>query len=412
MRPYLRAANVDWGGLKLAHVKCMNFTDHESTIYRLAKNDILLTEASGSPDEVGKSAMWAEEVPDCCFQNTLIRVRSRGVNPRYLYQLLTFEARRGAFVAGSRGVGINHLGSSRISTWPILLPPLVEQGRILQVLDTYTSMLDAASTLVKLASARVNAVQRSVVQQAYLEAIFNGRTEPVSAVAEVRGGIQKQQKRIPRANAHPFLRVANVGRGHLNLTDMHNIELFEGEGSRFVLVDGDLLVVEGNGSPTQIGRAALWRNEIPRATHQNHLIRVRPQGALSPEYLELIWNSAPIAEQLLRIASSSSGLYTLSTSKVSSIRIPVPSLSTQLRLVERVREVLRDTQRLAVTVDNAERRGGALRLSILAAANNGLLVDQDPTDEPADVLLARIRAEREAAKPKPRKPRARKATTT
>jgi len=59
----------------------------------------------------------------------------------------------------------------------------------------------------------------------------------------------------------------------------------------------------------------------------------------------------------------------------------------------------------------AEQRTASLRSSLLAAAFNGELVDQDPTDESADVLLARIRAEREAAGPQPRKPRARKVTT-
>jgi type I restriction enzyme S subunit len=84
MRPYLRAANVDWTGLKLEDVKEMNFTDDEMEIYRLKRGDIVLGEASGSAGEVGKPALWNNEIEECAFQNTLLRVRSQSAEPRYL----------------------------------------------------------------------------------------------------------------------------------------------------------------------------------------------------------------------------------------------------------------------------------------------------------------------------------------
>lgn len=58
MRPYVRAANVGWSGLKLDDVKEMNFTDAEMDTYRLMAGDLLLGEASGSATEVGKPAIW------------------------------------------------------------------------------------------------------------------------------------------------------------------------------------------------------------------------------------------------------------------------------------------------------------------------------------------------------------------
>ncbi|MEU1495375.1 restriction endonuclease subunit S [Streptomyces sp. NPDC005776] len=153
-------------------------------------------------------------------------------------------------------------------------------------------------------------------------------------VAEVTGGIQKQQKRRPVKNVFPFLRVANVGRGSLDLSAVHEVELFDGEIDRFRLQFGDLLVVEGNGSPDQIGRAATWQDEIKDAVHQNHLIRVRPWDALSSNYLELMWNSRLVADQLMRVAQSTSGLYTLSTSKLKRVELPLPPLAEQHRIVE------------------------------------------------------------------------------
>src|SRR5688500_18949689 len=72
MRPYMRAANVTWHGIDVTDVKEMDFTPSEYETYGLRRDDILLGEASGSPDEVGKAAIWRDEFPGACFQNTLI----------------------------------------------------------------------------------------------------------------------------------------------------------------------------------------------------------------------------------------------------------------------------------------------------------------------------------------------------
>ncbi|MFF9396647.1 restriction endonuclease subunit S [Streptomyces griseoluteus] len=159
-------------------------------------------------------------------------------------------------------------------------------------------------------------------------------------IAEVQGGIQKQQKRRPVDNKFPFLRVANVASGALDLREVHEVELFEGELERFALRAGDLLVVEGNGSVSQLGRAARWNGEIENCVHQNHLIRVRPGPAISAKFLELLWNSPAVSEQLRGAAASTSGLHTLSTAKLKRVSIALPPLEEQRRIVAALEEQL------------------------------------------------------------------------
>jgi len=159
-----------------------------------------------------------------------------------------------------------------------------------------------------------------------------------ATVAEVQGGIQKQPKRRPTVNHYPFLRVANVLRGRLDLREVHEIELFDGELEKFRLCVGDLLVVEGNGSPDQIGRAAHWHGDIEDCVHQNHLIRVRPAAAIDSKYLTHYWNASRTTEYLRSIASSTSGLYVLTAAKVRGVRIPLPPLEEQRRIVAAVEE--------------------------------------------------------------------------
>ena len=233
----------------------------------------------------------------------------------------------------------------------------------------------------------------------------------VAQVAQIQGGIQKQPKRAPADSPFPYLRVANVLRGSLDLEEVHRIELFSGELDKLRLFSGDLLIVEGNGSPSQIGRMAIWKGEIEDCVHQNHIIRARLYGGLIPQYAESYWNSPIGTSEVSKVASSTSGLYTLSVSKVSGLPIPLPPLTEQRRIVAEVGRRLSVIQRTEAAVEANLARAERLRQSILKQAFSGKLVPQDPNDEPASVLLERIRAEREAAasaaKPKRRAKRRR-----
>ncbi|MDM1786374.1 restriction endonuclease subunit S [Acinetobacter bereziniae] len=144
----------------------------------------------------------------------------------------------------------------------------------------------------------------------------------------IKGGIQKKPSRAPVNNKFPFLRVANVYRSQLNLDDIHEIELFEGEIERYKLEKGDLLIVEGNGSLTEIGRCAIWDGSIPNAVHQNHLIRARPIHVLS-QYLETWLNSSDGINYMAKLAVTTSGLYSLSVGKIAKIPVPLPPLNEQ-----------------------------------------------------------------------------------
>ena len=193
------------------------------------------------------------------------------------------------------------------------------------------------------------------------------------------------------------------------MEEVHDIELFPGELNKLRLVSGDLLIVEGNGSPSQIGRMAIWKGEIEDCVHQNHIIRARLYTGIVSQYVESYWNSPTGASQVSRVASSTSGLYTLSVSKVSDLPIPIPPLAEQRRIVAEVERRLSVIQQTEATVEASLARADRLRQSILKQAFSGKLVPQDPGDEPASVLLERIKAERaqaQAQTPAPRKGRA------
>lgn len=194
---------------------------------------------------------------------------------------------------------------------------------------------------------------------------------PLGEIAQIQGGIQKQAKRRPDKNPYPFLRVANVTASGLDLNEVHTIELFGEEIKKFRLARGDLLVVEGNGSPDQVGRAALWDESIPDAVHQNHLIRVRPGPRILPEYLGLVWNTPKTRERLTSVASSTSGLHTLSVSKLRRVELPVPPLDEQRRIVEILEEHLSHLDAAIRLIGTARRRLDTLSRSFRQRAIDG-----------------------------------------
>ena len=320
-----------------------------------------------------------------------------GVDSRFLlYQLLSHE-----FVSQlnpqQTGTSYPAVRDRDVRAMGILIAPTAEQERIVAAIEEHFSRLDALEFTLQKDLQQLETLTSTTL----VEAFHSNRNVPphwnwttIGDVAEIRGGIQKQPKRRPNENPAPFLRVANVLRGELLLDEVHQIELFDGELEKYRLRAGDLLVVEGNGSPQQIGRAACWEDEIAGCVHQNHLIRVRPGPRLASRYLALYWNAPHTASTLRDVASSTSGLYTLSTQKVKSIPIPLAPLPEQWSIVEEVDQQLGICGRLEQSIRRALDRLQLVRLAVLAAAFSGRLVPQDPTDEPASVLLESIAASR------------------
>ena len=166
MRPYMRAANVTWKGISLHDVKEMDFTPEEFETYALRRGDLLLSEASGSASEVGKPAVWNDEVPDCCFQNTLIRVRAPEPLVPFLHLHFYKDALTGEFARAARGVGIHHLGAKTLSDWEVHLPPRDEQRRIVQIVDSYFTRLDGVAATLERVRRNLKRYRASILKAA------------------------------------------------------------------------------------------------------------------------------------------------------------------------------------------------------------------------------------------------------
>ena len=429
------------------------FTDVKKGLTPFSEGDLLFAKITPSMEN-GKIAVAKGLIGGIGFGSTEFHVARPHAEmaSEYLLFFLMQQAVRDEAKSNMTGTaGQRRVPTDYFASLPFPLPPLPEQRRIVEEIEKQFTRLDAAVEALRAAQAKLKRYRASV-----LNAAVTGRLVPTEAslaraegrdyehastlleriakerqaeeernkprrkrpkpapvdtsslpelpegwtwarlahVSEVQGGIQKQPKRRPLRNAFPFLRVANVLRGRLDLREVHEIELFSKELETLRLVSGDLLIVEGNGSPSQIGRMAIWKGEITNCVHQNHIIRARPSFGIDGGFIEMYWNSPRGSSRVLDVASSTSGLYTLSTSKVGYIPISLPPLAEQRRIVAEVERRLSGVQQAEAAVEANLKRAERLRQAILKRAFEGRLVPQDPDDEPAAVLLERIRTEK------------------
>jgi len=313
------------------------------------------------------------------------------------------------------------------------IPPINEQRRIMAKIEELFSELDRGVESLTTAREQLKAYRQSVLKYAFEGKLTGEWREDnvkskaayqehkdgseleipddlseycadcwtwgkLSDVADITGGLTKNPKRSSLPLTMKYLRVANVYADRLELSEVSEIGVTEDEFDGVRLQRGDLLVVEGNGSVGQIGRVAMWEGELEDVGHQNHLIRVRLAPRMSPRFF-LSFLMSPLGRDLIvRKANSTSGLHTLSISKISSLPVPVPSTKEQEALVDALAAPMSAIEKQAEEIEGALVKCSALRQSILNQAFSGSLVPQDASDEPASVLLQRIRAEQEGAK--------------
>ncbi|WP_267749710.1 restriction endonuclease subunit S [Vibrio cholerae] len=222
-------------------------------------------------------------------------------------------------------------------------------------------------------------------------------------LGDIVSGVTKGTKRKADIAVRevPYLRVANVQRGFLNLDEIKTIPATESDIKKYTLVPGDILFNEG-GDRDKLGRGWVWYGEVENCIHQNHVFRMRAFVTdLVPEFIshhgntfgKLWFQSA--GKQTTNLASINKGI-------LQEFPVPLAPVIEQNKIIELLEEELtllakqEEYTLAALTASEAQRK------NILKSAFSGQLVPQDPNDEPASVLLEKIKQEREALAKKPK----------
>lgn len=327
-----------------------------------------------------------------------------GVNSWYLYHYLHQKSFRREATANFTGTaGQLRVPVAFMAGAEIPLPPTAEQARIVAKLEKLLEKVDDCRERLAKIPVILKRFRQSVLSAACsgrLTADFeeNQRRTGWSSgelvdFGKVSGGVTKNARRGSLPLQAPYISVGNVYENDLRLDDVGVIGVSKMEFDRTLLRTDDLLFVEGNGSIDQVGRVALWNDQIQPCLHQNHIIKFRSGINLSPKFA-LFWMMSPQGrDSLTEAAVSTAGLYNLSITKIEKLPIRCPPLPEQHEIVRRVEGLFALADKIEDRYKKAKEQVDKLTQSILAKAFRGELVPQDPNDEPASELLKRIKTE-------------------
>jgi type I restriction enzyme S subunit len=235
-------------------------------------------------------------------------------------------------IAMSRGSVNPYINWRDIAAYEFDLPPVNEQKRISDLLWA----LEGHCKQLRL-TADVTRAERIRLLDRLIGDALNQHSSPLSDIAEIRGGIQKGKSATGPTVERPYLRVANVQAGALDLTEVKTLVVSAGDADRYSLAVGDVLMTEG-GDIDKLGRGTVWRGEIPNCLHQNHVfaIRILNGSEVSPYWVSLHAESTHGRSYFRVAAKRTSNLASVNKTQVSAFPIGLPGADAERSALEAV----------------------------------------------------------------------------
>ena len=320
-----------------------------------------------------------------------------GIETKFIYFLLS-EAKE-TLIKNSTGTTFLAITSEKLRHISVNLPPLAEQGRIVAKIEELFADIDAGVENLKSVKNQIALYRQSVLKSAF---DFDASTFSAlkNLIDKVRYGTSKKCSTEENVNSMPVYRIPNIDfkKGVLDKTDLKFASFDDSEKSSLMLKSGDILIIRSNGSLNLVGRAALVYNTDTNGLYAGYLMRLRIKDTekLLPKFLLHFLNSGKARAYIEEKAKSTSGVNNINSEEISDLQIPVPTLAEQEKIVAEIESRFERADALETAVDRALNDAEKLKQVVLKKAFSGELVPQNPDDEPASVLLARIRAERAA----------------
>ncbi|MCB5195701.1 restriction endonuclease subunit S [Deefgea salmonis] len=276
------------------------------------------------------------------------------VQPTYLHYLLRSSPLIGVYNALSYGVRVGQwdMHYEDFKQIPIPLPPRVEQTRIVSFLDKKTAEIDTAIAMKQRLIELLQEQKSILINQAVTRGLnpdvtmrdsgvewigqipANWQTIPLKYVSSVQSGVTlgKSYSQLNGIKSYPYLRVANVQNGFLDLSDIAEINLPVRHAKNYFLKAEDILVTEG-GDIDKLGRGACWYGEIEECLHQNHVFAIRIIRTVLPEFVSLITGVAYARQYFTTTANKTTNLASTNKTKLGNLPLLVPPIDEQKNIL-------------------------------------------------------------------------------
>ena len=377
-----------------------NHCDFEVDERFIVHSGALLFAWSGTPGTSFGAHIW--NGPTAVLNQHIFRVRfdEADIDKRFLK--LAINSKLEELIGKAHGgVGLAHVTKGKFQATEILIPPLAEQRRIVAKLDALTAHLTRARAELD----RVPVLAERMRETAITTAFQGWERRPLEEVSnEIRYGFTASAE--PAGPGSKFLRITDIRNRQVDWSKVPFVQPEAKDIARCGLRTGDIVFAR---SGATVGKSFLVNDPPPDAVFASYLIRVRVNGDLIfPQIAAYYFQSGEYWEQI-KAGATGTGQPNFNGSKLAKLLVPVGSREDQSAAVRLIELAFARADRLEAEVAKARALLDRMEAAILARAFRGELVPQDPADEPATVLLDRIRAERAAA-PKPKRGRRKKAT--
>ncbi len=265
-------------------------------------------------------------------------------------------------------VGQQRVPPAYLANLRIPVPPLPEQQRIAALLDEAMADVAAARAAAEARLAAIEAIPAALLAEVFAVPASGWPVVSFGEVAAIRAGVTLGRS-LSNVGARdtPYLRVANVKDGYLDLDDVQQTPATPWEIEDLALKTGDLLLTEG-GDPDKLGRGAVWQGGIQQCIHQNHVYRARfDPDVVLPAFVSAQIGSGYGKAYFLRHAKQTTGIATINQTVLRAFPLLLPPLGEQQGIV----------------------RGLDARMSAVAAARAAALAELDAINALPAALLRR-----------------------
>ncbi|MBD2292008.1 restriction endonuclease subunit S [Anabaena sphaerica FACHB-251] len=286
------------------------------------------------------------------------------------------------------------LTADKLQKLKIPLPPLPEQKQIAAILEKCDRLRRTRRYSLQLSETFL----QSVFLEMFGDLITNQmgwRIKNLDDVADIASGVTKGQKFNGKQTVQvPYMRVANVQDGYLDLTDIKIIEALPQEVEQLKLQKGDILMTEG-GDYDKLGRGAIWHGQIENCIHQNHIFRVRTnRKIILPEFFAKLLLTQYTKLYFLQCSKQTTNLATINMTQLKALPVPLPPLPLQ----EKFAQIVQKHDRIRTQQREAERQAEHLFQTLLHRAFRGELTSSDCNE----VDISALSAENHPQQPKPK----------
>ncbi len=201
------------------------------------------------------------------------------------------------------------------------------------------SALDAQIEATEALVAKFDVTRTGLIRDLLAE-VADSSKKPLKELAIIGSGITLGREFSGTGTAeYPYLRVANVQDGRLELNEIKTIRIPIANAEKVMLQPGDVLMNEG-GDFDKLGRGAVWEGQIPNCLHQNHVFRVRcDQSMLLPGFLSL-WAASDFGKRFFILASKqSTNLASINSTQLKGFPVLTPTVEKQREILDAVEAI-------------------------------------------------------------------------